>query len=232
MGFSAAGRRATLVALGASLILLLAAEGASAQTVRCTGIFTGAAPGNLEIPEGAFCEMFNATIGGNVSALRGSSFRMEDTQVAGNISGVDNRPISIQGGNTVGGNIELDGGTGELRICGTALPNGRINVTRWRALDLDIGGGSCVFFRGGNEFVSASISRNETEFVPTATGMNVANNTYHRELRVAHNTGAAEKRVQNNRGDVLYCAGNSESFVGGPNEVAKREPPPPRGQCF
>lgn len=221
-------RKAIFAVLLSSLVLLLTAQAASAQTVKCTGVFTGATAGNLEIPRDSSCFILNAVIGGNVSALSGSRFRMYNTEVGGNVSGVENHGVVISR-STVSGNIELHDGAGVgVRICGTTLPNGNIDIADWQGR-IDLGGELCEagWLGSGNRFVSAHIRRNVS-----GGSMFIGSNTYSQELRIVENTAGA-MRVWFNTGNVLHCARNATLvFTGGPNAVAKREPPPPEGQCF
>ncbi len=219
-------RRAGIVALVAAGALLLPAQSAMAQPTRCVGLLTG--PHNaVEVPRGAACNLVNAQVRGNVTVLEDAALTSFNNEIGGNIDAVKPNTINLFQ-DTVLGNIDVREGTGFVRMCGETLPNGKINIHGSRASFVLLGSNIFCGAFGGNRYVSAHIRDNVV-----TSQFEVVGNTYRQETKVNDNTGPAVKAVQSNSSPgVLFCARNAPPFVGGPNAVARREPPPPEGQCF
>ena len=94
------------------VILLLGAETARADVI-CNGSFTGSLAGNLVVPAGGACTLYQARINGNVQVRQGASLfvdgREEWTSIRGNVDADACTSVFLDGAVTVEGDVQIHG---------------------------------------------------------------------------------------------------------------------------
>lgn len=92
-------------------LVALAAGGAAARAADtiCNGSLTGAIEGNLVVPSGASCLLYQARIDGNVLVSQNASLIVqgeeERTLISGNVEAQGCGSALLEGAVTVGGNV-------------------------------------------------------------------------------------------------------------------------------
>ena len=98
------------------LILAAPALGAGASTVHaananCTGTVSGTVSGNVVVPSGASCTLSDVTVSGNVQVSQNASLTVDATEqpatIHGNVQATNCAFVLLQGGVTVGGNLQI-----------------------------------------------------------------------------------------------------------------------------
>jgi hypothetical protein len=236
-------RSAVLVAVAAMLVV---APTASADDTQCVGALTGTFD-NVVVPADQTCFLTSSLVRGNVKALPDSRLFSDSNDIRGNVEGDKADQIDIfdfpgsPGPSIVGGNIEAKEGGGStgaafnpfVRVCGTQLPNGNIQVEKFRP---PAGAGASFVLIGDESFCSAqgrgggnllgkgNIKVEENTITAT---MAVDQNQVRGNLQVFKNTGPGDKTVNaNTGGGDLQCFDNSLPFNGAGNTFPKEE-----GQC-
>ena len=209
-----------------------AASSAVADETTCAGVITGRHD-NVVVPAGESCSIFGAEISGHVRARENTRLTIVDSTVRGNVEGDRAdivQVITLGGTSVVGGHIDARQGSSFVRVCGTQMPSGNIQVTKYGPnAFVFLGGAFCEGAGGGNTVLRGNIKVEDNvigEFAPF--GLDIAENSFGNTLQVSRNVGPGAKRVQGNTvGTVLQCRDNSPPFVGGPNVAPRKD-----GQCF
>jgi len=104
----------------------LAAGGAAAwaDTV-CNGSMTGTIAGNLTVPAGASCTLYQASVGGNVRVLQNASLTVDGLEewssIAGNVQANQCASTLLEGSVTVGGNVQIQQCAGTSGFAGPGI---------------------------------------------------------------------------------------------------------------
>jgi hypothetical protein len=101
--------------------LVAGGNAAWADTV-CSGSMTGAIAGNLVVPAGGSCTLYQANVKGDVQVERGASLTVngleEWSSIGGNVQADQCASTLLQGSVTVGGNVQIQRCTGTSGFAG------------------------------------------------------------------------------------------------------------------
>jgi hypothetical protein len=195
----------------------------------CNGTIDGGAyRGDVVVPPGAQCNLWNATVLGDVRAESGSTLNAVGDRVVGSVIGdyalvVQTRQSTVKGTVAITGAGDAPGGTSDVYVFENKVEAG-ISVT-------DSAGTIIV---DSNTVKSGDISVTDN-YVPGFTdypnGLFVRSNTVTGNATVSRNTGssadATKEVVSNTIGATLRCENNDLPFTGGPNTAGSVV-----GQCF
>lgn len=190
--------------------------------------------GNVDVASrgtlGSGAVLSSSTVKGNIKALENSQLEMSGMTISGNVEGDKATLVDLfseAGRNLVGGNIQIKEADFAVRVCGTDLPQGNIQLEKNTGLVL-VGDPSCGGgLLGGNTLPKGSIKVEENT-IPADRRLTIEGNSVGENVLVVKNQGPGTKLVQNNTvGQNLQCFENEPPFVGGPNTAGKAE-----GQCF
>jgi hypothetical protein len=246
--------RLLLVALVSASMLVFAPAAAADDTI-CSPSLPPGTYDNVVVPAGAGCGLFSSTVLGNIKLLPGASFFGDSNTVHGNIEG--DKAVSVDivdfsftpAASVVHGSIQVKEGnvptgpppTGTaafVRVCGTLLPGGNIQVEKFGPSGVVFVGGATfcpALLGGGNTLPKGSIKVEENGITVISfgspffgLGLEIGGNVVGQNLQVFKNTGPGTKVVAGNTvGESIQCKENSPPFVGGPNTAPKIE-----DQCF
>lgn len=234
------------VALAKSTVVLivslcLLAIGASGQNVTFCNTGSGSATGtfgNIIVPPGATCFLFNATVNGSITANAGSQLYLAGgVTVKGSVAAYKSAIVqivhdpSINATNLIYGSIGLVGTTGlpntnqaTVAFCGAVIGGGVVisgtqddGVTFGGTVPGDV----CRQYGGGNAISGDVLVQNNG-----GSFFLIASNYFGRNLLITGNKGTATKRVLNNQARSITCLANEQPFVSGGNSA-----PLLLGQC-
>ncbi len=227
----------SLIALIASLLMLVAAPTASAGDTPCTGALTGTFD-NVVVPPNARCTLSSATVRGNVKALENSQLVIQSSTIHGNVEG-DKADLVQVNSSTVRGNITIkEGGPASAPFpVGTISCFGApatVTVCEALVLSTTIQEGNVQIEKmvGDVAVLSSRVLKGNVKIEDNSVGLEllfIVNNTIAQDLQVFKNSGTATNRsVTNNTvGQSIQCKENQLPFTGGPNTAPKKE-----DQCF
>jgi hypothetical protein len=238
---------ALLAMLVGALVLVLAPAAQAGSDIECNGSLpAGTYEGNIVVPSGRDCFLFDVIVRGNVKALADAQVNVHTSTIYGNVEGDKADAVNV-GYSTVHGNItSTEGGPAlrpalfncdlappfdnpcEFQVVGTTVVNGNIHVAKVTG---SVGAQSNDIQKGNVTFVENIIPADEIVFV-WSNFPKIAGN-----LQVFKNTGPGGKFVFTNPVlGVIQCYENDEPFVGGPNFGRAPDQPPPllsgKNQCF
>lgn len=200
---------------------------ASGSTTQCVGVLPPGTYENVEVPPGATCRIFDATIRGSVKALQHADLFMGDVQVGGNVEGDKAAFVQMLGG-FVNGSIIVKEGVSPTQGCGVFVSDvvvgeGNVQVEKMTTQCLHV---EDVRMLKGN--IKVEENNVAPHPVPAVFHLRVSNNVGAVNIQIFKNRGLAPKTVQNNQARLLQCFDNDPPFVGGPNPATPQE----EGQCF
>jgi hypothetical protein len=197
--------------------------------------------GNVDVASrgtlGSGAVLSSSTVKGSIKALENSQVEMTGMTVGGNVEGDKADFVDLfteAGRNQVGGSIQIKE-AGAVRVCGTDLPEGNIQLEKNTGF-VQVGGSGCgAGLFGGNTLSKGNIKVEENTipascgpFPPFPCRLEIIGNSVGGNVLVFKNRGPGTKLVQNNTVvQNLQCFENDPPFVGGPNTAGKAE-----GQCF
>ncbi|MFN0318117.1 MAG: hypothetical protein ACKVQA_24075 [Burkholderiales bacterium] len=166
-------KRGGFVPVLASLLSL--GTPAFAEETVCRGTFGAVTLDNIFVPDGAFCTLTGTTAKGNIVVGTGSTLSATRVSVNGNVQAEGARSVSVLGGSSVGGSVQIvQGGAAVLdwaRINGDVLldsNNGPLSATR-----LAIGGNLQAFENSGGVKISNNVMKGNLQCkanTPAPTG--------------------------------------------------------------
>jgi hypothetical protein len=136
------------LACALSLIVAAAFAGAPAAyaaDTACNGTLSGDIAGNVVVPKGASCTLFDATITGNLKISQNASLTVDATQqpatIDGNLEANQCAFALLKGGVTVGGNVQIQKCTQRSGFYGSGVKiHGNFNCTgNSRGCEADLG---------------------------------------------------------------------------------------------
>ncbi len=108
-----------------SLAALVAGGTAVWADTQCNGSLTGTIVGNLAVPAGKSCTLYQANVTGNVSVAQNATLLVngqeEWSQIAGTITANNCASTLLQGSVTVGKNVVIQGCTGTSGYAGPGI---------------------------------------------------------------------------------------------------------------
>ena len=91
----------------------------------CNGSLTGTIAGNLVVPTGATCTLFQANVSGNVQVSQNASLtvdgREEWSSIGGNVQANGCASALLEGSVTVGGNVQIQNCKGTSGFAGPGI---------------------------------------------------------------------------------------------------------------
>jgi Tannase and feruloyl esterase len=107
-------------------LMALAAGGTRAWAdTACTGSMTGDIAGNVVVPVGASCTLYQANVGGNVRVSQKASLTVdgleEQSSISGNVQADQCQATLLEGSVTVGGNVQIQHCTGTSGFAGPGI---------------------------------------------------------------------------------------------------------------
>ena len=122
-------------------VLVGSAWAAHAADTSCTGTLNGSIKGNIVVPNGASCTLSDATVAGSVQVQQSANLTVDATQqpttIGGNVVATNCAFALLEGGVTVGGNVQIQGCAGQSGFVGPGVKIG--------------GGFQCINNAGGCE---------------------------------------------------------------------------------
>jgi hypothetical protein len=103
-------RRTSLIAALALAAGLGGAATASAEERTCRGTLGAVTVDNLRVPQGASCTLNGTHVQGTVKVERDATLRASAIRVIGNVQAENHRHVTLNGGSTVGGSVQLKQG--------------------------------------------------------------------------------------------------------------------------
>ncbi len=119
--------RVRLLLLSSVSLAALAAGSIAAQAADtvCNGSMTGAISGNLVVPAGAACTLYQANVSGNVQVLQNASLTVDGLEewssIGGNVQANQCASTLLEGSVTVGGNVQIQNCTGTSGFAGPGI---------------------------------------------------------------------------------------------------------------
>jgi Tannase and feruloyl esterase len=108
-----------------SLVALVVGGNAAWADTVCSGSMTGAIAGNLVVPAGGSCTLYQATVKGDVQVQRGASLTVDGLEewswIRGNVQADQCASTLLQGSITVGGNVQIQHCTGTSGFSGPGI---------------------------------------------------------------------------------------------------------------
>jgi len=171
----------------------------SAGTTTCNGTYYGSGTA-VNVPAGATCTLdWGTSVSGNVQVQKGGTLNDEGATIGGSVQANNASSIQVEGGGSIGGNLQVQGLTGGPdSLCNTTV-NGNVEVhnNSWVS-PINIGG--CVDEPGLTVGGNLQVNNNS---VPLTVGrdkvtgsLQVHNNAS--KVTVTENTAGANIQVNNN----------------------------------
>ena len=108
-----------------SLAALVAGGNAAWADTVCSGSMTGAIAGNLVVPPGGSCTLYQANVKGDVRVARNASLTVDGLEewssIGGNVQADQCATTLLQGSVTVGGNVQIQHCTGTSGFSGPGI---------------------------------------------------------------------------------------------------------------
>jgi hypothetical protein len=83
---------------------------AAAEERTCRGTLGAVPVDNLRVPQGATCTLSGTRVQGTVKVERDATLRASGIRVIGNVQAENHRHVTLRGGSTVGGSVQLKQG--------------------------------------------------------------------------------------------------------------------------
>ncbi len=103
----------------------VSAEARAAASTMCSGTLTGAIAGNVIVPAGASCTLYQANVAGNVLVSQNASLLVngqeEWSQIAGTVTATQCASALLEGSVTVGKNVVIQGCAGTSGFSGPGI---------------------------------------------------------------------------------------------------------------
>ncbi len=190
-------------------------------TTSCNGAYSGSG-GQLVVASGAVCTLLpGAKLSGNVQVGQGGTLNDEGAAIAGNLQATNAKWISVLGGGTIGGNLQVQGlsgapAWGDNALCATTVKGNVIVQGSAAAAPVDIGNlGACAGLAplkvGGNVQV-------QSDAAPVTVGGNtIVGNLQVQgdsaKVTVSANTVQGNLQVLSNSAQVTVIANNAKGNI-------------------